>query len=335
MQRAPVHAAGVGPFGADIHAEKVPPDRAIAGWAARQHRVIARWQLYELGLERGAIAHRVRTGRLFRIYPGVYAIGCANVDRFGRWYAAVLSCGPGAVLSHRDAAALYGIRDSARRAIDVTAPGRSRHTRNGITIHRPRLLHPDDCATWNRIPVTTVPRLMIDLAEVVSAHKVRRAFAEAARRGLVDMNAMRAALERANGRRGLRVVSAILADRVAPPEANAGIEEDFYDLVLELKLPLPLFNVAIPGTPYVVDALWPAIKLIIELDSRAHHDRTAEDFEYERVRFNDLQLAGYRVLRLTHHRIHRERDAVKRQLLDAYGAPLSARQVDGVAPTKS
>ena len=307
----------------------------MARLAARQHGVVGRWQLIAMGIPSYVIDHWLSSGRLHLIYPGAYAVGHPGIDRVGRWFAAVLSCGPGAVLSHRDAAALYGIRDSARRAIDVTAPGRSRHVREGITVHRPRVLLPEDCATWNRIPVTTVPRLMIDLAEVVSAHKVQRAFAEAARRGLVDMNAMRAALERANGRRGLRVVSTILADRVAPPEANAGIERDFFDLVVELGLPIPAFNVAIPGTPYVVDALWADRWLIVELDSRAHHDRTAEDFEYERVRFNELQLARYRVLRLTHHRIHRERDAVKRQLLDAYGAPFSARQVDGVAPTKS
>jgi hypothetical protein len=207
--------------------------------------------------------------------------------------------------------------------------------RDGITIHRPRALHPDDCTSWNRIPVTTVPRLIVDLAEVVTMQRVQRVFAAASRRGLVDMQQMHATLDRAHGRRGLRAVMKILADRVAPPDTHEGIEEDFFDLVLEIDLPVPLFNVAIPGTPYVVDVLWPAIKLIIELDSRAHHDRTAEDFEYERVRFNELQLAGYRVLRVTYHRIHRERDALKRQLLDAYGAPFSARQVDGVAPTKS
>jgi very-short-patch-repair endonuclease len=274
------------------------------------------------------IEHWIETCRLHVIYPCAYAVGHPAIDRLARWHAAVLSCGPGGVLSHRDAGALYWIRDDSRRAIDVTAPGRSRNSRAGITIHRPRTLHADDVTVYRDVPVTTVSRTLLDLAEVVPRHQLRRAFAQANRSGLLDMNELYPTLERARGRRGLRAMRWLLAQRVLPPEANPGLEEDLADLTRELDLPDPAFNVAIPGTPYVADGAYIDRNVLFELDSKGHHDRTAEDFEYERVRLNELQLAGYIVLRLTHHRIHRQREAAKADVFRAF-------HVEPVAPAKS
>jgi hypothetical protein len=102
-------------FAHDIHGKsKSRRDAAIAELANRGHGVVSRAQLTELGLGRGAIEDRVARGSLHPVYRGVYAVGHGLLSRHGRWMAAVLAAGPDAVLSHRSAAELWGIRNSAR-----------------------------------------------------------------------------------------------------------------------------------------------------------------------------------------------------------------------------
>jgi hypothetical protein len=131
----------VGSLPHGIHAESSPPpgDRPLAAVAARQWGVISRSQLEALGLGRGAIAWRVREGRLHRLHAGVYAVGHKRVGREGRYLAAVLACGPGAALSHRAAAAWWGLLASDATRVDVSA-SRGRHGGPGIRLHRPRSL---------------------------------------------------------------------------------------------------------------------------------------------------------------------------------------------------
>ena len=91
-------------------------DTLISSLAARQHGVVARWQLIEFDLGKGAIRRRLEAGRLHVIWPGVYAVGHRTLSREGRWMAAALSGGPKGVLSHRAAGALWQIRaDSCSR----------------------------------------------------------------------------------------------------------------------------------------------------------------------------------------------------------------------------
>lgn len=85
----------------------------IARIAAHQHGVITYGQLLWAGLSRAAIHRRVRSGRLFRVHRGVYALGHAGIGNKGRWKAATLAYGDGAVLSHVSAAALWRLIDSA------------------------------------------------------------------------------------------------------------------------------------------------------------------------------------------------------------------------------
>jgi hypothetical protein len=73
--------------------------RELWDLARRQHWVVARRQLLELGFGRDWIAHRIASGRLHPLWRGIYAIGRPNVTQYGQWMAAVLACGPGALLS--------------------------------------------------------------------------------------------------------------------------------------------------------------------------------------------------------------------------------------------
>src|SRR5688500_8790012 len=95
---------------------------AVADLAARQHGVVSSVQLAGAGLGLGAIEHATRSGRLHRLHVGVYAVGHRPSSREARWMAAVLACGPGAVLSHRSAATLWGFREAETRNTDVTIP---------------------------------------------------------------------------------------------------------------------------------------------------------------------------------------------------------------------
>jgi hypothetical protein len=236
-------------------------DRRIAVIAGRQHGVVSARQLRVAGVSRTAVADRVADGRLRPLHRCVYAIG--PLTQRGRWLAAVLALGPHAVLSHRDAAVLHGLRRGERRAIDVTAPRRARR-RRGITVHETRPLHPADHTRVEGIPVTSVPRTLLDLAERLPPTQLRRAYEEAERLRLLDVRAIQALLERSNGRRGVPALRALIGyDPSAAVEAESELELRFLDLVRQARLPPPRMNVLVEG--YLVDAYWPSARLVVEL----------------------------------------------------------------------
>jgi len=178
-------------------------DRAVAELAGQQHGVVARRQLLAFGLGPGAIEHRIANGRLHRVHYGVYAVGYRSLTPHGRWLAAVLAAGPGAVLSHRSAAALWGLRPAAGRRIDVTVRRRGRRDRPGIAVHVTRELRDRDRAQRVSIPVTSVARTLLDLAGVIPERQLSRAFEEADRADLLDLDAIEDICLRGRGRRGL------------------------------------------------------------------------------------------------------------------------------------
>jgi Protein of unknown function (DUF559) len=315
----------VGPLTPDIPRKKVPR-RRIAELATRQYGVVARWQLTAIGVGVGAIEHLIATAYLHQVHRGVYAVGHRTLDLRGVWMAAVLACGARAVLSHRDAAELWGFYKTRRRAIDVTAPGRSRHRSERITVHRPRSLDPRDVAVRDGIAVTTVARTLLDLAEVVRPHQLRRAWEEAQRLDLLDLNAVIDIMNRSPGRRGLKPLRALVAEQLDAPATKEELEARFADVVREFGLPQPIYNASL--LRYVVDALYPEAKLAIELDSFEFHGKSRAQHERDRVKQLHLQLAGYTVVRLTWRMLtDPARTAAQIQNL------LSARQVASVAPT--
>lgn len=291
----------------DIRGKESPRrERSIAGLATRQNGVVTHAQLVRLGYGPQAIEYRRGAGRLHRVHKGVYAVGRPTLDLHGRWMAAVLACGGeagGAVLSHLDAAALWEILPSSGRAIHVTAR-RSRHGAAGIRVHRVRSLHPEDRTDRAEIPVTTVPRTLLDLADVVRRDRLERAFEEAERRRVLDVRAVERVLARSQGRRGLGPLSDLLQSRLGPPpDTRSELERRFWDLCRTAGLPMPPVNVAVEGIE--VDAVWTRERLVVELDGYAFH-RTRAAFERDRERDAALQLAGYRILRITHRRLERE-----------------------------
>jgi hypothetical protein len=285
--------------------EPPAPDRAIAALAKNQYGVVARKQLLGLGLASGAIGRRLRAGRLHRVQSGVYAVGHGAVAREGRWMAAVLACGPGAVLSHRSAAALWRIRDPSSRAIEVTTPTKSR---SGGGIHRHfAALPPDEITTHRDIPVTSVPRTLFDLAAVFSVDVVEHALRESERLRLYDALSLEDLLARYPRRRGNKAIRECLRRRRELPVgvSREELEARFLAFLDRFGIPRPRLNawLTLGSRRYQVDCLWPGQRLIVELDGWGTHG-TRSAFEGDRDRDRRLTAAGYRGTRVTWRQLH-------------------------------
>jgi len=241
----------------------------------------------------------------------VYAVGHARLRQAGRWLAAVLAVGPGAVLSHRDAAGLHGLRPANHARVDVTTTA-NRPDEPGITVHRTRVLDAEDVTTVSGVPVTTVARTLVDLAGLRLPHDhLTRAIKEAERQRSFDLRKVEAALARTRGRRGLghRALREALEERRAL-EATltlSPLEDAFLLLIRGGGLSLPATNVTIEG--FQVDAVWRAQRVAVELDGWQDHG-TRSAFERDRQRDAALTAAGWRVLRFTHRQVTQGPDAV-------------------------
>jgi uncharacterized protein DUF559 len=300
--------------------------------ATEQGGPISREQLLALGVTPGAIKSWLRSGRLHCYLRNVYLLGHEAITTKGRMLAPVLAYAPGAVLSHRSAAMWWGFSHTARSKVDITAPGRTRRKQDGIDLHLVRALDPRDTTEHEGVPITTVPRTLLDLAEVVPPRQVERAVNEAERLKLFDAAAMQALLARSPGRRGLKPLRDLLSDFLPEPHLRSEMERLFREFCIDFELPIPDMNIDVLG--YEVDAHWPGTNLIVELDSHAFHlNPTA--FEEDRKRDAALLLAGYRVLRITYRQLTREPSDVaakiSRLLADRQPSPLSPHS-GGLSP---
>lgn len=266
-----------------------------------QYGVVARRQLVALGVDRAAIDRRLAAGLLIPLHRGVYAFGHRRLTLEGRWLAAVLAAGAGAVLSHRDAAALHGMRKAPESAkVTVTTPARARST-PALWVHGRRRLTDEDVTTVRGILATSPARTLVDLAPLLTAAQLQATLGEADRRGLLDPAAVHRALRRTKGRHGQghrRLLAALDAhEHHGATLLRSELEERFLDLASTAGLPRPRFNVRLAG--FEVDALWAAERVVIEMDSWAHHSKRAAAAR-DREKTNRLQLAGYEVLRFMH-----------------------------------
>jgi very-short-patch-repair endonuclease len=307
-------------------------DRAIAELAKDQHGVVSRGQLVALGLGAKAIRYRLDRGRLHILYRSVYAVGHRDLSAEGWWMAAVLAGGEGAVLSHRSAAALWGVRKTMRAATDVTV-GRHRRLRPGLQFHWTQLA-PDELTRECGIPVTTVPRTIFDMAAILPPSHVESAINEAEVRRLTDPLSLSDLLSRYPGRRGSRTIRAILAEH----ELGVGItreelEHRFREFIDQHGLPRPRFNhhIHVGGRLIEADCVWEGQRLIVELDGRATHG-TAKAFEDDRARDRALSVAGWRVIRITWRQLHGDPGGLAADLrtllrisASALGYPVSRR----------
>jgi predicted transcriptional regulator of viral defense system len=277
--------------------EEWHPDRAIAALAARQHGVVARRQLLAAGLSPEMLRGRIRSQRLLLLHRGVYAVGHARLTRDGHRVAALHAAGPGAALSHREAGALHALLPSGVR-MEVTTPNQRRVP--GIVVYRARLDRAD-VTTVDGLPVTTVARTLVDLAGVVPRERLRKTLEEAERSHRLDVRAIEAVLARTRGRNGSghERIRHGLTELAATGTSitRSMLERGFLALLDAHALPRPTTNAWAEAME--VDAVWPAVRLAVELDGWNAH-KTRDAFQRDRTRSNDLQAAGWTILRFTH-----------------------------------
>jgi very-short-patch-repair endonuclease len=261
----------------------VNTDVELAALACRQYGVVARRQL---GLGQDAIDHRCRAGRLHRVHRGVYAVGHLGLGQEARWLAAVLACGDGAVLSHRSAGTLWGIRLGELFRPEVTHAEIRRLA--GVTGHRSDLADAD--RTIHRgIPVTSPARTLVDLAHLLDHDELTRALREAMFRRLYDPKAIQDALTR----RPSKALKDLLTEATV---TQSMMEDRFLTICTRHRLPRPSTQHRIGVKRY--DFAWPQQRVVVETDSWLAHS-TPYAFQADRSQTNALQLAGWLVLRFT------------------------------------
>lgn len=269
--------------------------------ARRQHWVVARSQLLALGFSRRWIQHRIAIGRLHPLHRGVYAVGRPHVTPYGRWMAAVLACGPEAVLSHESAAALWGIRSAASGLAVSVVTGANRRP-EGITVHRRPSLRPGEVTTHRGIPVTSPTRSLIDIAVRLDREQLEAAINQADKLDLCDPEELRSALDEAVGQPGVRVLRTIL-DRRTFTLTDSELERRFLRIVHALRLPKPETGVRVNG--FKVDFYWRDLGLVVETDGLRFH-RTPAQQGRDRVRDQVHTAAGLTSLRFTRAQVRFE-----------------------------
>lgn len=291
-----------------------PVWRTVTAVAGEQHGTVGRWQLLELGLGKSGIQRALHRGLLHSLHAGVYAVGGAPSTLHARLTAAVLAGGEGAMLSHRSAALLLRFIDAGPPRIDVIAPRCGRRPRNGLLIHRPRLLPAEECWIRSGIPLTNASRTLIDLASVFTERQLRDAVHSADRRRVLDIERIELMLEQTRGRRGTARLGVILAAYRPLPTTRSWLQDRFLSACDQAGVSRPASDVVVEGLE--VDCLWPHERLIVELDSYGFHG-DPDTFESDRRRDVILTLAGYTVLRFTYERVTREPEAVMREVQEA------------------
>jgi hypothetical protein len=284
---------------------------ALAALADRQHGVVSIRQLTgPLGYSRPAVSRLARSGHLHRIYRGVYAVGHTRISTEGRCLAAVLACGPGALLSHYSASRLWGIAKVDPSPFHVTASA-WRKPRPPIRLHEARLLAAEDRALREGIPVTSLARTLLDLAAIVRFEWLERMIERSEELGLFDLRPVEDLLGRTVGHHGHARLRKAIAIYAPSSFTRSELEKRFLELVLEAGLPQPRMNYVEHGLE--LDCYWPEHRFVVELDVFETHGTHAA-FERDRKRQEDLLLVGIQMIRITGPRLEREPKEVIRRV---------------------
>lgn len=287
-----------------------PWSRDAWALARQQHGVVSRAQLLGLGLSPEAIRHRLRTGRLHRIMRGVYAVGRPADSREALWMAAVLACGPAALLSHRSAAELWGMGATWMGPIDVAVPSHVVRRHRGLRIHRKTAFGDEVRREVRNVPVTDPATTLIDLAACATLAQLEAAANEADQLDLIDPEALRAALDRCPPRPGVGILRTLL-DAQTFVLTESELERRFLRLVRAAGLPRPESQVWLDGRR--VDFYWPELNLVVECDGLRYH-RTASRQSSDLRREQAHAMAGRPALRFSHREVRHEAGRVEETL---------------------
>lgn len=283
--------------------------RLITRLAVGQHGVVAVRQLRAVGISDTAISTRVRNGQLRRLHRGVVAIAGSELTEASYWMAATLALGEGAVLSHLTAAKAWRILDRPG-PLTVSRASGGRCALRGVRLYVSRELLVDDVTRKGALPLTTVPRTLLDLAGLRDKRLLADAFSACRRLHLLHPASCRSYLAQRPGRRGIGRLRDLL-DRFEPIQTPSlsELQDRVLTLCIKAGLPVPLTEVQIGNR--IVDFLWPDHKVILEVDGYAYHHHR---FDEDRDRDLDHAALGYRTIRVTYRMIRDDPKGVVRRI---------------------
>ncbi len=292
-------------------------DAAIAKVAAKQRGNVTRGQLLTLGLDDGGIAWRVRIGRLYRVFRGVYAVG--RPPSTPHEWASAATLAADATLSHASAMALWGYWRRWDRPYEVTIVG-DRRTK-GIRVHRSTTLRRRDVTRQLGIRVTTPARTLLDMAPRFSDKSLKRNVNQALNSLWLTEDQLGETLARHRHAPGAARIAKLIGLEGAP--TRSGWEDEFPAFCAAYGLPAPVTGAPVLG--FIVDALFPVERVIVELDSWEFHKGKIA-FDTDRDRDADTLVAGYVTVRATWERIEvrRQREADRLHAILARHAPKAA-----------
>jgi hypothetical protein len=245
--------------------------------ADRQHGRVAWYQLVAEGIPPGQIKRWLQDGRLRPVHHGVYAVGHAAPSLYGNLMAAVLAGGDGAAASHASGAQLLSVTRAVPLRPEITVPTTAGRRRPGIVVHRVRVLPHADVTSRHGIPVTTVPRILLDLAPRLAPKDLARACHEAWVHHRVGPEAVEACIARNPGKKGAAKLRRALGSDIT----LSIVEEAFLKLLTNHGLPLPRTNIDRHGDK--VDCHWQQYGLTVELVTFRYH-ATRYGFEQDTAR---------------------------------------------------
>lgn len=278
-------------------------DGEISRLAELQHGHVHLHQLWAAGLKRGAISRRVQSGRLHLVLPRVYLVGRPHSDALGRMMAAALYFRGDAVICGRAAAQAWGMLDTTRQLgesdpIPVALVGRNATPPRRVMLRRVSHLPARDVRWRHGIPLTSPARTILDLASMMDSLDLEAALAAAFARHLVRRTQLDELLARHPRAKGIGALRTLLTQAEPLSDTRSVYERRMLALLAAAELPRPLTNVRVAGK--LVDGLWPDLKLAYEFDGwRYHRDR----FERDRLRDQDLLIAGHRVMRISRRQV--------------------------------
>ena len=251
----------------------------MAGIAGRDHGIVARGELLDAGLSAAGIARRVQKGLLFPEYRGVWCVGQPASTREARYMAAVKAGPADALLAEHAAAHVWGLVKGTPPQPRIVSSHECKVP--GLRARRCRGLAAADGARWKSIPITTVPRTLVDLAPLLPLDALARACHEAGVLHRTTPRQVEAVLKRRPNSPGAAKLRVII--RGGEPVALSKLERAFVRLLREQRLPLQVTNRRAGSKR--VDCRWPEHRLTVELDSfRFHNSRYSWEQDYRRER---------------------------------------------------
>jgi hypothetical protein len=292
----------------------------VRALAAGQHFVVSRSQLQQLGFSKTGIHRWVRSGRLTPVLPGVYAFEGPLRTAEAKAMAAVAWGGDGAALSHVSAAHLFDVwRGPKQDVVDVVSP-RQRTDRYNVRFHQSRRLE-RAIEVLDEIPITSLSRTIVDLAEVLTPHQVANVIHQACYRHKLDIVRVEAWYERLKDRHSAPVARRAIDLHVSGSAGTRSMDEDRFVALMAPVAPEPQVCMvqAVGVDTHEADAYWPEQRVWVVIDGATSHGRP-NDKAREQGLADGCTAAGITLIRFQGWEVRRRPDRVRRTVLAALHA---------------